>query len=103
MRELWKALVARMIFWLTPKPPAPVIVAAPETPMKPGKCECSHERCAHVGGKGRCVAEYPPDKVWLNGAICSCQIYIPSKDDDDDGEDDPETPSPAELERLWQK
>jgi hypothetical protein len=102
--DLWKALVARLVYWLTPKPPVPpppVIMQAPEPPLKPGICECEHERSTHVGGKGKCCAEYPPDKEWPRGAQCACQLFI--LNDDDDGDDDPETPSPAELEWLYQR
>jgi hypothetical protein len=105
MKELWKALIARLVYWLTPKPPVPpppVIVQAPEPPIMPGICECGHIRCLHVGGKGKCAKSYPPSDKWPTGAICACQMFI-KNNDDDDGEDEPETPSPEELERLYQK
>jgi len=101
--DLWKAFVARLVYWITPKPPvhpAPVVVAAPEPPLKPGFCECGHLRCLHVGGKGKCVKNYPPSEKWPNGASCGCQIFIL---DDDDDEEEPETPSPSELEELYKK
>ena len=101
MNDLWKAFVARLASWLTPKPPRSIIVQEPEPPLRPGTCECEHERCFHVGGKGRCTAEFPPDEEWPRGAYCACQMFI--LDDDDDGEDAPETPSPEALERLYQR
>ena len=108
MGELWKAFIARLVHWLTPKLPVPPpvpIVQAPEPPLKPGRCECQHNRCAHIHGKGKCHAGFPP-KSERNGSeewrYCVCQIFIPVDDDNDD-EEEPETPSPSELERLWQK
>jgi hypothetical protein len=73
----------------------------PETPLKPGLCECKHERSCHELGKGECHAEYPPDEEWPHGARCACQIFILDRDDDD--KDEPKTPSPEELERLYLK
>lgn len=105
MRELWKAFISRMVYWLTPKPPAPpapVIEQTPEPPLKPGKCECGHLRCSHVGGKGRCTMAWPPSEKWPTGSRCSCQTFILDKDDGDD-EEEPETPSPSELEELYKK
>jgi hypothetical protein len=107
MRELWKAFLARLVYWLTPKPviPPTVVVQAPEPPLKPGNCECDHMRCSHVEGKGKCTVMYAPKSehnhsdVWTK---CACNVYIPD-DDDDDSDDDPETPSPSELERLYRK
>jgi len=99
MKVLWNAFVARLTYWLTPKPPAPVIVQAPEPPLKPGVCECEHDRCNHVGGKGKCTVAYPADLEWPDGAICSCEIYI--RDDDNDDGDEPETPTPSELQKLY--
>lgn len=106
MSELWKAFVARVVYWLTPKPyvppPAPIILA-PEPPLKPGICECGHKRCHHIGGKGECVcALYGPDaahKEWWGG--CACRVFI--LDEDDDDEEEPETPSPEELERMYSR
>ena len=107
MKELWKALVARLVYLITPKPPippAPIIVEAPELPLKPGTCECGHARCHHIGGKGKCGAAWPP-KTTHNDSdewrYCACHIFI--LDDDDDGDNDPETPTPSELERLFSK
>ena len=90
MKALWRALIARITAWLEPS-----------LPLLPGDCECSHARCAHRGGTGRCGAQWPPDEnngIWTN---CACQIYIRDDDDDDDGE--PETPSPEELETMYQR
>jgi hypothetical protein len=106
MKALWNALIARLVYWITPKPPvidpAPIIkVQAPEPPLKPGICECEHDRCYHVGGKGKCTVEYPKDEEWPNGAICSCVVFILDDDNDDDNE--PETPTPSELEKLYQR
>jgi hypothetical protein len=109
MKALWNALIARMVYWLTPKPPvvlsAPIVqVQAPDPPLKPGVCQCSHQRCAHISGKGKCYAQYKPHSKdndtdgWLH---CGCQIYIPKKDDPPDAQ--PETPAPSadELERMF--
>lgn len=101
MSELWKALVARMAYWLTPKPHLSLVAQPEEPELRPGTCECTHERCAHVGGKGRCAAAFPADAEWPKGAVCACQMFI--RDDDNNGENDPETPSPKELERLYLK
>lgn len=68
--------------------------------LKPGICECGCNRSTHVNGKGKCCAEYPPDSEWPNGARCACQVYI--RDEDNDGGDEPEVPSPSELERIFQ-
>ena len=51
MRDLWKAFVARIVYWLTPKPPLTSEI-----------CQCEHWRCAHVRGEGHCVFEYPQEK-----------------------------------------
>lgn len=105
MKELWKAFLARLIHMLTPKLPAPIIVEAPEQPLKPGTCECSHARCAHRDGKGKCAAGFKPHSDlndtdgWL---YCGCQCFIPKRDDND-GEDEPRTPSPEELEKLYNR
>jgi len=86
------------MFWnRKPKPedsPKPL-----EEIMRPGLCECEHERCCHENGKGRCHAEFPPDEEWPKGAWCACQIFI--RDDSDETNPQPETPSPAELEKLY--
>lgn len=98
MRALWNAFIARLVWMITPKPkPAPL----PAEVLKPGICECGHDRCIHVGGKGRCTAEHPSDKEWPRGAHCAFQLFILDDDDDDEGE--PETPTPSELEKLYQK
>lgn len=69
--------------------------------LKPGKCECDHHRCAHKNGKGRCAGGWPPDQETDYWTGCSCQIYIPKKDDGG-GENTVPTPTPAELEKLFQ-
>lgn len=71
-----------------------------EEVMKPGKCECEHERCCHEKGKGKCHASFPPDKEWPYGSGCACQVFI--LDDDDDAGPLPETPTPSELEKIYQ-
>jgi len=75
MGELWKAFVARLVYLLTPS--------------------------VHKNGRGKCCGHWPPDKETNYWTDCSCQLFIPEKDDD--AADSPETPSPAELERLWKK
>jgi hypothetical protein len=102
LKQLWNALIARLVYWITPKPPVVLPAPIPESPLKPGKCECGHLRCSHIGGKGKCTLAWPPSEKWLNGSICSCQVFIPKKDNDN-REEEPETPSPEELERLYQK
>lgn len=68
------------------------------TPLTPGICECSHSRCVHDKGKGRCRAGFPPDEETPEWTNCACQIYI-KDEDDDDGDNEP-TPSPEELEKM---
>ena len=98
MKQLWNALIARLVWILTPRPkPDPL----PDEVLKPGICECDHARSSHVGGKGQCTVEYPPDEEWPRGAKCACEIFI-LDDDDDEGDDEPETPSPSELEKMLQ-
>ena len=89
MKELWKALLARIVYWLTPKPPLTSEI-----------CQCEHWRCAHVRGEGHCVFEYPQEKEDFL-TVCGCQVFIPKKRGPSD--DLPEAPSPSELERLYQK
>jgi hypothetical protein len=105
MHELWRALIARLVYWLTPKPPAPpapVVVKALDPPLRNGTCVCTHGRNCHRDGKGSCsVAMHGPDDKhdgWWG--VCACQVFIL---DDDDDEDEPEAPTPSELERLYQK
>ena len=105
MRELWRAFVARVVYWLTPKPPVPAVVQVSEPPLAYGECVCSHGRNFHRDGKGSCsVALNEPDgkhnDFW---GECACQVFILDEDDDDDPEPEPETPSPSELERLYQR
>ena len=95
MGELWKAFVARLVYLLTPKPVVPTEM------LKPGICECEHDRCVHKNGRGKCCGHWPPDKETNYWTDCSCQLFIPEKDDD--AADSPETPSPSELEKLWQR
>ena len=89
MRDLWKAFVARVVYWMTPKPPLTSEI-----------CQCEHWRCGHVKGEGYCVFEYPPEELGRR-TMCGCQVFIPKKDDGDHS--DSEAPSPSELERLYQK
>lgn len=64
--------------------------------LKPGCCECTHQRCCHERGKGRCHAIEPE---WVEkGFICACQIFIPKKDDG--GGDAPQVPVDPELAEL---
>lgn len=101
MSELWNALVKRLVDWIAPKPPAQIIQIPAPPILRPGICECEHERCAHEFGKGKCRACYPADKEWPDGAECACQIFILDEDSDDDHQ--PESPSPEELERLFKR
>jgi hypothetical protein len=104
MKQLWNALIERLVYWLTPKPhivsPAP-IVQAPETPLKPGICECGHLRCTHIAGKGACTIHWPPNKEWPDGSMCACRVFIPKKNNPPDPQ--PESPSPSvdELEKMF--
>lgn len=104
MKQLWQTLIARLVYWLTPKPsvvpPAP-IMQTPEPPLKAGICECTHLRCSHIEGRGRCSLVFEPSEKFPRGSFCSCQVFIPRKDNY--GENEPETPSPEELEKLYQK
>lgn len=85
-----------MSFWDKFRKPAQP--AQPEY-LRPGTCECGHDRCSHVDGKGKCCAGFPADKEWPDGADCACQIFI--RDDDDGPDGAPEAPSPTELEKLY--
>jgi hypothetical protein len=77
-----------------------------EEALKPGICECGHDRCHHRNGKDNCVVDLTetvskemrdakPNSWWS----CSCQIFILDEDDDDD-DDSPETPIDPELAQL---
>lgn len=73
-------------------------------PLTPGVCECEHDRCCHVNGRGKCQVCYPPDKEWPTGAQCACQIFILDRDNDDGDEaPDPIDPEVAELNKLMEK
>ena len=95
MSRFWRALKARVNRWS-----AENVVAQDNDLWRPGLCECEHERCAHVGGKGQCSVAFPPDKEWP-GSRCACQVYI--RDNGDFGSGTIPTPSPAELERMFPK
>jgi len=69
--------------------------------LRPGPCECEHDRSSHVNGTGRCKGMWAPDEETPEWNECSCQIYI--RDDDGGGDASPETPSPSELEELFNK
>lgn len=69
--------------------------------LKPGKCECDHNRSSHEKGKGKCHITFAADKEYPFGASCACQVYIRDKDEGGNSYD-PGTPSPAELEKLYQ-
>ncbi len=73
--------------------------------LTPGICECDHERCNHVDGRGKCQVDVTdetpkelldrfPSQTWT----CACQIYIPDKDGGDDNP--PETPIEPEIVEL---
>lgn len=77
----------------------------PPPALTPGYCECAHDRCCHIDGKGKCkVAIHGVCAEWPTGTQCACQIYIfdPDNNDDDDDPEDQQTPGPLELERLYQ-
>jgi hypothetical protein len=84
MKELWQAFLARLIYWLTPKP-AEVLTL--------GTCQCDHLRCCHVKGKYNCTAA-------VDDSVCACEVYIRKKGD---GDDDVPTPTPEQLERMFTK
>jgi hypothetical protein len=69
--------------------------------LRPGNCECGHIRCCHRKGVGRCNVEYPVYDGWPYGGNCACDIYIRAKDNDPYVE--PETPTPSELEKLYNR
>jgi hypothetical protein len=110
MKELWKAIIARLVYVLTPKShveqvPDLLLMKTDISPMKPGACECTHGRCHHVGGRGKCAVQYEPNSEYNQTdqwQSCACQCFI-FDDDGDDGDEDPETPSPSELERMYSK
>lgn len=87
-----------MMFWNKNSESAPV------EPLKPGICECGHLRCCHINGIGRCTLAWPANEKWPSGSHCACTVYIfDPGEDDDKGDEDPETPSPEQLERLYEK
>lgn len=45
--------------------------------LKPGLCECSHYRCAHIIGFKQCTAA-------VDGASCACEVYIPKNSNVDE-------------------
>ena len=69
-----------------------------EEVLRPGLCECTHNRSSHENGKGKCHAT---EDDWPDGSSCACQIYIRAEDDND-GDVQPETPSLSELEKMYQ-
>lgn len=83
MKELWKAILSRIA----------------GQPLKPGTCECTHRRCSHVNGKGKCGAEC---RGIPGNPLCACRIYIPANDDNDGGSQ-PKIPTPSELEKLYRR
>lgn len=103
MKLLWNAFIARLVYILTPTPMTVPILNDPDAPLLPGKCECGHIRSSHVDGIGKCSVSYPISVEWPDGASCACRIFIRDEDNDDDDDGDPELPSPAELERMYQR
>lgn len=87
-----------MIKWI-----AQLFTRKPAEPLKPGICECGHERCCHERGIGRCTVGYPADNEWPDGAQCACKVYIFDPDADDGDDDGLPAPSPDELESLYSK
>lgn len=85
MKRLWSAFISRLVFWITPKAPAP--------PLTPGCCECGHIRSAHREGRHYCQAS-----VGKPGYVCACDVYIPRNDG---GNVAVPTPSPEDLERMY--
>lgn len=69
--------------------------------LKPGKCECGHKRCSHTEGTGACNTDYGISNEFPKGAHCACKIYI--RDSDNGGSPEPETPTPSELEKLYNR
>jgi ferredoxin-thioredoxin reductase catalytic subunit len=90
MRKLWKSFLN----WLT-------YIFTPEdlSNLRPGNCECDHNRSSHIKGKWECKASIPPDEEFNEWTECACQIYIEDKDNDNGDNDN--TPSPEELEKLY--
>ena len=64
--------------------------------LKPGTCECTHGRCGHKDGKYACNVKWNHEGRLVR---CACLLFI--LDDDDDNGGQPNTPSPAELERMY--
>lgn len=69
--------------------------------LRPGYCECEHARCSHVGGKGECKGQWPPDEEAKEWTDCACQIFI--RDDDDSDGDEPVVPTPEEMEKMFNR
>jgi hypothetical protein len=87
-----------LICKLQPEAPKP-----PSLSLKPGYCECGHERCMHTAGSGACGVGFPPDEHKKEWTSCACAIYIYDPDEDGDDDDTPEPepdPSVKELERI---
>lgn len=67
-------------------------------------CVCDHTRNTHTKGVGNCHAwedSKGEDRVrFPAGFKCSCQVFIKRGNG---YQDSPETPSPEELEKLYQK
>lgn len=76
--------------------------STPESGLKPGYCECGHLRCSHKNGREECHGQWAPDEKQDKWRGCSCQIFIIDEDEEDD-EGPEETPTPQDLERLYQK
>lgn len=70
----------------------------PKPELTPGLCECNHNRSSHDEGVGECNVRFPDRPGWG----CACLVYIRKKDSDDPGPE-PVTPTPGELEKLYQR
>jgi hypothetical protein len=89
MKSIIQAFVKLVVFWLRIR-----------TPLTPGYCECGHPRCSHRKGKGACAGHFPPCEEHKDWRTCACLLFI---EDEDEGDDDrTETPSPTDLERMFQ-
>ena len=70
--------------------------------LKPGICECDHNRCYHEKGVGRCHVnmDHTHKKEDLQGIHwrCACEIYI--RKSDSGGDNPPEIPDDPEVVEL---
>ena len=69
--------------------------------LRPGMCQCGHQRCSHVEGRRECKVQFTPaENGGLGWTRCACQTYIRDRDDNGGEPSGDPTPSPQELEKM---